>query len=58
VAGPSAFYDFATKTTTQVSDDETYSVMWLSDNRRVIYFTKRGWELVVVDTATKARTAV
>ena len=51
-------YDFATKTTTQVADDETYGVQWLTDNRRVVYFTNGGFELVVVDSSTKARTIV
>jgi len=51
-------YDFAAKTTTQVAADETYGVHWLSDSRRVVYFTKGGWELVVVDTVTRSRTRV
>jgi len=51
-------YDFATKTTTKISADPTYGVLWLADSRRVIYFTNRGWQLVVVDTVTKARTVV
>ena len=64
VAAPSGrtvgvgIYDFATKTTTQIADDETYAVHWLSDSRRVVYFANGGFELVVVDTATKARTVV
>ena len=41
-----------------MSDEETYGVQWLTDNRRVVYFAKGGFELVVVDTSTKARTTV
>ena len=33
-------------------------MQWLADNRRVVYFAKGGFELVVVDTSTKARTTV
>jgi hypothetical protein len=51
-------YDFAARSATRVSSDSTASVVWLSDSRRVIYFTNGGWQLVVVDTATKARTVV
>jgi Tol biopolymer transport system component/serine/threonine protein kinase len=51
-------YDFATKTATKVSADTTYGVVWLADSRRVVYFTNGGWQLVVVDTVTKARTVV
>jgi Tol biopolymer transport system component len=51
-------YDFATKTTTKVSSDPTYGVVWMADSRRVVYFTNGGWQLVVVDTVTKTRTVV
>ena len=51
-----AIYDLATKTTTQISADETYAVRWLPDSRRVILFSGGGSELVVVDTVTKVRT--
>ena len=53
-----AVYDFATKALTKVSEDPTYAVLWMSDSRRVVYFTNGGWQLVVVDTVTKARTVV
>ena len=51
-------YDLATKTLGVVSDDETYGVKWFSDSRRVAYFTRTGRELVVLDTATRVRTAI
>jgi len=53
-----AIYDLAAKTTTQISTDETYAVRWLPDSRRVILFANGGSELVVLDTATKARTPI
>ena len=34
------------------------AVEWLPDSRRVVYFTKNGNELVVLDTVTRARTVV
>jgi Tol biopolymer transport system component len=49
-------YDVAAKTLTSVSNDRTPWVMWLSDSRRVIYFTHDGHELAVLDTVTKTRT--
>jgi Tol biopolymer transport system component len=51
-----AVYDFATKTTMQISADEPYAVKWLSDSRRVVYFANGGWDIVVVDTVTRVRT--
>jgi hypothetical protein len=30
----------------------------MADNRRVIYFTNGGWQLVVVDTSTRTRTII
>jgi Tol biopolymer transport system component len=53
-----AVYDLAAKKAVQVSSDETAWVRWLPDGRRVIYFAKSGWELVVVDTVTQARTHI
>jgi len=53
-----AVYDLASKTTTKVSDDSSYAALWMADSRRVVYFTNGGWQLVVVDTVTKVRTAV
>jgi Tol biopolymer transport system component len=51
-------YDVAAKTTTKVSADSTYWALWLADGRRVVYFTNGGWQLVVVDTMTGARSVV
>jgi TolB protein len=53
-----AVYDLAAQTTTMTSPDETFAVKWLADNRRVMYFTKNGRELVVLDTVTRTRTVV
>jgi eukaryotic-like serine/threonine-protein kinase len=53
-----AVYDIGTHTTTMISEDETMAAKWLSDSRRVVYFTNNGRELVVVDTVTRKRTAV
>ena len=50
-------YDIAAHKTTEISGDESYAVQWLADGRRVVYFTAGG-QLVVVDTATRARTVV
>jgi hypothetical protein len=33
-------------------------VRWLADNRRVVYFTNKRWDLVVFDTVTRTRTVV
>ena len=51
-------YDLAAHTATRISDDEAYAVKWLADSRRVVYFAKNGWELVVLDTVTRKRTVV
>jgi serine/threonine protein kinase len=51
-------YDFAAGKTSEVSTDKTYAVKWLSDGRRVVYFTGDGNELVVVDTTSGRRTPV
>lgn len=53
-----AVYDLGAKKTTMVSGDEAFAVRWLPDGRRVVYFTKDGRELVVLDTTTRARTVV
>ena len=53
-----AVYDLAARATTILSDDETFGVKWLSDSRRVLYFDKRGSELVVLDTVTRQRTPI
>ncbi|MGH9204869.1 MAG: hypothetical protein ACRD2A_26890 [Vicinamibacterales bacterium] len=41
-----------------ISTDVTYAPKWLADSRRVLYFTKNGSELVVVDSVTRTRTVV
>ncbi|MFN2386702.1 MAG: protein kinase [Thermoanaerobaculia bacterium] len=51
-------YDLSTMTTAIVTADQTYGVKWLADSRRVVYFTKNGSELVVLDTVTRKRTVV
>ena len=53
-----AVYDLSAGTTTLVSRDPTPGVRWLPDGRRVVYFTKNGWQLVVLDTVTRQRTVV
>jgi Tol biopolymer transport system component len=53
-----AVYDLRAHTTTMISADETIAAKWLSDSRRVVYFTKNGRELVVADTVTRKRTVV
>ena len=51
-------YDVAAARTSIVSIDKAYAVKWLSDDRRVIYFTGNGRELVVVDTASGTRSRI
>ena len=51
-------YDFAAGKTSEVSTDQAHAVKWLNDGRRVVYFTRNGNELVVLDTATGKRTTV
>lgn len=51
-------YDVATKSMRVVSADGTAAARWLSDSRRVLYFTKQGAELVVLDTVAGTRTVV
>ena len=51
-------YDLASHATTAISDDQTYAAKWLADGRRIAYFTDNGRSLVIVDRATKKRTAV
>ena len=51
-------YDFTTRTTTEISADQTYAVKWLADGRRIVYFRNDGWELMVLDTVTRKSTAV
>ena len=51
-------YDLGTRTATILSSDQSFSVKWLADSRRVVYFTRNGSELVVLDTATRQRTPI
>jgi hypothetical protein len=51
-------YDIGAQTTTIIATDETSAVEWLADGRRLLYFTKGGSELVVLDVATRKRTIV
>jgi eukaryotic-like serine/threonine-protein kinase len=51
-------YDLAAHRTTEVSSDKTGAVQWLGSSHRLVYFTKNGTQLVVVDHATKARSVV
>jgi eukaryotic-like serine/threonine-protein kinase len=51
-------YDLAAQITTAFSADEAFAVKWLADSRRIMYFTKNGSELVVLDTVTRQRTVV
>ena len=51
-------YDFATATTTELNADEASAAKWLSDSRRVVYFAKKGVELVMLDTVTRTRTVI
>ena len=53
-----ATYDLAAHTTTMISTDETFGTRFLADSRRVVYFTKNGGQLTVVDSVTRARTVV
>jgi len=53
-----AVYDLTSQTMTTLTDDPTDAVKWLSDNRRVAYFTNNRQSLVVVDTVTRTRTVV
>ena len=53
-----AVYDLAKAETTAVSTDATAAVKWLPDGRHVVYFTRNGRELTVVDTVTRSRAVV
>jgi serine/threonine protein kinase/Tol biopolymer transport system component len=53
-----AVYEVATKKAILLSSDEAYAVKWLDGDRRMIYFTHRGQDLVVIDTVTGTRTRV
>jgi Tol biopolymer transport system component len=51
-------YELMGQKTRVVSADEAFGVKWLADSRRVMYFTKDGLELVVLDTVSQTRTVV
>ena len=51
-------YDVSAGKTSAITTDKAFAVKWLSDDRRVIYFTSDGRELVVVDTTSGKRTTV
>ena len=51
-------YDVGAGKTTMISTDKAHAVKWLSDDRRVIYFTGNGRELIVIDTASGKRTRI
>ncbi len=51
-------YDLESHRTTELSTDVTPAVLWLPDSRRIMYFTGRGTQLVVMDTVTRVRTVV
>jgi Tol biopolymer transport system component/serine/threonine protein kinase len=51
-------YDLSTHALTDLSADQTYAVKWFSDSRRIAYFTDKGWQLVVLDTASRRRVPV
>jgi Tol biopolymer transport system component len=53
-----AIYELAQQATRVVSGDEAFSVKFLADSRRIVYFTKNGRELVVLDTVSLNRSAV
>ena len=53
-----AIYELGGQTTRVVAADEAFGVKWLADSRRVMYFTKNGQELVVVDTVSQTRSVV
>ena len=51
-------YDVGAAKTSMISTDQAFGVKWLSDDRRIIYFTANGRELVVVDTVSGKRTRI
>jgi Tol biopolymer transport system component/serine/threonine protein kinase len=53
-----AIYELAQQATRVVSGDEAFGVKFLADSRRIVYFTKNGRELVVLDTVSLNRSAV
>ena len=57
-SGGVAVYDLVAHTLATISTDETSGVRWFADSRRMMYFTKNGTELVVLDAVSHARTVV
>jgi Tol biopolymer transport system component len=53
-----AVYDLRSHVLSVVADDPVNAAHWLPDNRRVLYFTNEGRDLVMVDSVTRARTVV
>jgi Tol biopolymer transport system component len=53
-----AVYDLRSQALTVLADDRTDGVNWLPDSRRLLYFTDNGTRLMMLDAATKKRTAV
>jgi Tol biopolymer transport system component len=53
-----AVYDLRAHAVATITDDDTFGVRWLPDNRRVMYFMANSPQLVVVDTVTRQRTVV
>jgi Tol biopolymer transport system component len=51
-------YVMAAPAMTVVAADETPAVRWMADNRRIVYFTKNGRELVVLDVDTRQRSVI
>jgi Tol biopolymer transport system component/serine/threonine protein kinase len=51
-------YELSTRAMSIVSSEPTDAAKWLADSRRLIYFTRSGSELVVLDSMTRKRTLV
>ncbi|HEX5498949.1 MAG TPA: hypothetical protein VFX03_06975, partial [Thermomicrobiales bacterium] len=51
-------YDLAAHRLTMLNEDAANGVRWLPDNRRLMYFDRKGSELVVFDIVTRQRTVV
>src|SRR5262245_21215278 len=51
-------YDLRAKSAVMLSSEESFAAKWLADGRRMVYFTKNGRELAVLDSVTRQRTVV
>jgi Tol biopolymer transport system component len=51
-------YELSTRMMSIVSSEPTDAAKWLADSRRLIYFTRSGTELVVLDSMTRKRTLI